>query len=104
MSIRILYTLFIVIFILFISITLGTAQAPSNTDYFDHITLFSDGRITRFTQMPIQVYISPIIKGSSYLPELCYAMRDSDERNFSLKRLITNSSCDILSATICRKR
>ncbi len=76
MSIRILHTLFIVIFIFLISITPGRAQEPSNTDYFDHITLFSDGRITRFTQMPIQVYISPIIKESPYLPEIHYAMRE----------------------------
>ncbi len=43
-------------------------------DYFDRITLFSDGRITRFTEMPIYVYISPILKESPYLPEIRYAM------------------------------
>ena len=45
-------------------------------DYFDHITLFSQGRITRFTRMPIRVYISPILKDSPYLPEIRYAMRE----------------------------
>ncbi len=40
---RILRVLFVVPLI---SITLGTAQEPSNTDYFDHITLFSDVGIT----------------------------------------------------------
>ena len=49
---------------------------PVYTDYFDHITLFSHGRITRFTQMPIRVYISPILKESPYLPEIRYAMRE----------------------------
>ena len=73
MSIRILLVLLV---ITLISITLGTAQDSSNVDYFDHITVFSDGRITRFTQMPIKVYISPVIKESPYLPELRYAMHE----------------------------
>ena len=46
------------------------------TDYFDHITLFSQGRITRFTGMPIRVYISPVLKDSPYLPEIRYAMQE----------------------------
>ncbi|MCE2401769.1 tetratricopeptide repeat protein [Candidatus Poribacteria bacterium] len=75
MSIKILSTFLCVALISLISITHGTAQESSNADYFDHITLFSDGRITRFTQMPIQVYISPVIKESPYLAELQYAMR-----------------------------
>ncbi len=48
---------------------------PPHTDYFDHIALFSQGRITRFTQMPIRVYISPVLKASPYLPEIRYAMQ-----------------------------
>ena len=51
------------------------ASGAVYTDYFDHITLFSQGRITRFTQMPIRVYISPILKESPYLPEIRYAMQ-----------------------------
>ena len=73
MSIRILLVLLVITLIF---ITLGTAQDSSNVDYFDHITVFSDGRITRFTQMPIKVYISPVIKESPYLPELRYAMHE----------------------------
>ena len=56
--------------ITFVLIFSAVAQQPSlspNADYFDHITLFSQGRITRFTQMPIQVYISPVLKDSPYL-------------------------------------
>ena len=67
---KLLSTLLLIVLISLISITHATAQEPSNTDYFNHITLFSDGRITRFTHMPIQVYISPVIKESPYLPEL----------------------------------
>ena len=51
------------------------SSVPVYTDYFDHITLFSEGRITRFTQMPIRVYISPILKESPYLPEIRHAMQ-----------------------------
>lgn len=73
---KLLSTLLLIVLISLISITHATAQEPSNTDYFNHITLFSDGRITRFTHMPIQVYISPVIKESPYLPELRYAIRE----------------------------
>ena len=54
----------------------GETSRPVYTDYFDHITLFSQGRITRFTQMPIRVYISPVLKDSPYLPEIRYAMQE----------------------------
>ena len=76
MQTRLSQTLLVVTLVFLISITHGTAQDSSNVDYFDHITVFSDGRITRFTQMPIKVYISPVIKESPYLPELRYAMRE----------------------------
>ena len=84
MSARTLQTFLSVTFIVFVLITHAPAAdvldsvaylAPP-TDYFDHITLFSHGRITRFTQMPIQVYISPVLKGSPYLPEIRYAMQE----------------------------
>ena len=52
----------------------GTDTSTSSADYFDYITLFSDGRITRFTKMPIKVYISQVIKESPYLSEIQYAM------------------------------
>ena len=49
-------------------------------DYFDHITIFSDGKITRFTQMPIRVYIAPVPMGiegvETYLESFRYAMRE----------------------------
>ena len=51
----------------------ATEAAPS-TDYFEQITLFADGKITRFTQMPIQVHISPDLKALPYLSEIRYAM------------------------------
>ncbi len=44
-------------------------------DYFDQITVFSHGRITRFVDMPITVYITPALQTAAYLPALQYAMR-----------------------------
>ena len=91
-----------------ISITLAliflsnaTAQQPTvspDTDYFDHITLFSQGRITRFTEMPIQVYISPILKDSPYLPEIRYAMQTwqvASDGNIGFKETDTPQNADI---------
>ena len=78
MQTRTLQTFFVLTFIVFAFTTHLTAQeAPlsPNVDYFDHITLFSQGRITRFTDMPIRVYISPILRESPYLPEIRYAMQ-----------------------------
>ena len=78
MQTRALQTFFVVTFTVFTFTIHTTAQEASlsaNTDYFDYITLFSQGRITRFTQMPIRVYISPVLKESPYLPEIRYAMQ-----------------------------
>ena len=85
MPMRMLKTLSLVLFIVltftfFYSGNLHAVLAPDAsgsvyTDYFDHITLFSQGRITRFTQMPIRVYISPVLKESPYLPEIQHAMQ-----------------------------
>ena len=49
-------------------------EAPQTSDYFDHVTLFSGGRITRFTQMPIRVHISPTLRPLPYLPAIRSAM------------------------------
>ena len=78
MQTRVLQTCLVVIFIALTWTTHATAQQPSSTsnaDYFDYITLFSQGRITRFTEMPIRVYISPVLTESPYLPEIRYALR-----------------------------
>ena len=79
MQMRKCYILFLLILTVVTFITLGTAQdtadRPTETDYFEQITLFSGGRITRFTQMPIRVHISPTLKALPYLSEIRYAMR-----------------------------
>ncbi|MCY4552204.1 MAG: tetratricopeptide repeat protein [Candidatus Poribacteria bacterium] len=82
MKIRKLYPFFIITWVTVVFIIHGAAQdtadntteATQTTDYFDHVTLFSNGRITRFTQMPIRVHISPTLKALPYLNEIRYAM------------------------------
>ena len=79
MKTRTLHTYFAIIVIVLAFIFFNNAIArdishSENADYFDYITLFSQGRITRFTEMPIRVYISPVLKESPYLPEIRYAM------------------------------
>ena len=71
------HTVFVLSILIFLAIT---AHASSADDYFNHITVFSDGKITRFTQMPIRVYIAPMpinIEGAKmYLESFRYAMRE----------------------------
>ena len=103
MKIRILQICFAIISIVLAFILLNNAIAqhslvPSNTDYFDYITLFSQGRITRFTEMPIQVYISPVLKDSPYLPEIRYAMQawhTASEGNIRFEETETPQNADI---------
>ena len=79
MRIRKCYTVFLFILSIVVFIMPGTARdtadSPTATDYFEQVTLFSGGRITRFTQMPIRVHISPTLKALPYLSEIRYAMQ-----------------------------
>ncbi len=71
------HPVFILSILIFLSIA---APASPADDYFNHITVFSDGKITRFTQMPIRVHIAPMpigVKGvETYLESFRYAMRE----------------------------
>ena len=83
MKMRKCYILFLLILTAVVFITHGTAQDTTDngtetaqtSDYFEQVTLFSGGRITRFTQMPIRVHISPTLKALPYLAEIRYALR-----------------------------
>ncbi len=97
---KLIYILFISSFVLLSPITPTTAHDHANPepDYFNYITLFSDGRITRFTQMPIQVYISQTIKDSPYLPELRHAMQEwetATEKRITFQETDTSEEADI---------
>ncbi|RKU10545.1 hypothetical protein C6502_09945 [Candidatus Poribacteria bacterium] len=68
------------VFIRSILIFFLAASAFPVDAYFDHITVFSNGKITRFTQMSIRVHIAPMpigVKGvETYLESFRYAMRE----------------------------
>ena len=53
----------------------GEAGRVPSPNYFEQVTLFSDGRITRFTHTPIRVHISPTLQALPYLAEIRYAMQ-----------------------------
>lgn len=74
------------------------AQESSPKDYFDHITIFSEGKITRFIHTPIQVYISQVIKESPYLPEIQFAMKEwetASEGKIRFEEIDTPINADI---------
>lgn len=69
------------IFIILLFVVLLTSvwcSASSGSDYFSRITMVSDGRITRFSQMPISVYIAeppaPERLQHAYIGDVEYAL------------------------------
>ena len=76
---------------------LVSAVSALADDYFDQITVFSHGRITRFVEMPITVYVTPTLQ-ASYLPALRYAMRQweaASEGKIQFQELRTSKDADI---------
>ncbi len=71
------HTVFIFSILIFLPLA---SPASAADDYFNYSTVFSDGKITRFTQMPIRVHIAPMPMGiegiETYLESLRYAMRE----------------------------
>ena len=66
----------VALFIGLCAATFGIAKiSVSEDDYFDYVTVFSNGRIARFTEMPIRVYISPMLRTDVYLNAIRYGMR-----------------------------
>ncbi|MCE2394745.1 tetratricopeptide repeat protein [Candidatus Poribacteria bacterium] len=79
-------------------ILLISAVSALADDYFDQITVFSHGRITRFVEMPITVYITPTLQ-VTYLPALRYAMRQWEavsDGKIQFQELRTSKDADIL--------
>ena len=51
------------------------SETPDN--YFDRVAMVSDGRLTRFTELPITVYVEGIeVQGEKYAADLRYAMKE----------------------------
>ena len=66
--------LFQIAIFLIVSLLLIPSVARAET-YLDQITVFSDGRITRFAQNPIRVYVLPPIEQyREYVADLDYAL------------------------------
>ena len=83
--------------IVFSVMFLISAVSALADDYFDQITVFSHGRITRFVEMPITVYITPTLQ-ATYLPALRYAMRQWEavsDGKIQFQELQTSKDADI---------
>ncbi|MFC1713796.1 tetratricopeptide repeat protein [Candidatus Poribacteria bacterium] len=51
------------------------SETPGN--YFDRVAMVSDGRLTRFTKLPITVYVEGLtVQGKDYAADLQYAMKE----------------------------
>ena len=57
----------------FAMLSLPSASCATN-DYFERITVFSRGRIAHFSDMPIRVYVSPMLETEAYLDAIRHAM------------------------------
>jgi superkiller protein 3 len=87
------------ILLVMIALSLPTAYG---SDYFDRITLYSNGRITRFSEMPIKIFIDESSlrdEGSKdYLEDLNYALqqwRSESEGMVSFQRVPSREEADI---------
>ena len=83
--------------VIFCVIFVISAVSALADDYFDQITVFSHGRITRFVEMPITVYITPALQ-ASYLPALRYAMRQWEavsDGKIQFQEIRTSKDADI---------
>ena len=65
------------------STQVATQAKPLRTqsmDYFERITVYSNGRIVRFTEMPITIYVEPVPaspeSGGTFLDDLNYALSE----------------------------
>lgn len=70
----------IAVFLFFLSFSISLSVASDNSDnYFNRIASISDGKLTRFVNMPIRVYIEPIPDDvglkEDYTAELNYALK-----------------------------
>jgi tetratricopeptide (TPR) repeat protein len=54
------------------------SQSPDN--YFDRIAMVSDGRLTRFTELPVTVYVEGLaMQGRRYADDVRYAMKEWED-------------------------
>jgi len=76
MSNNVVRQIFCLLFLKLTYIILLSGFSIAADDYFDRITVASDGRLTRFTQMPVTIYLAPIPLSEELKAEY---IRDLDE-------------------------
>jgi len=84
---------FFIALLVFLSLIL-TLNCFSETpeDYFDRVAMVSDGRLTRFTELPITVYVEGLeFQGKKYAADLRYALKEWETCSDGLVRFqLTN--------------
>ena len=89
----------VAVFICLFSAIFGLPKVSvSEEDYFDYVTIFSSGRIARFTEMPIRVYITPMLKTDAYLSAIRYGMRQWESASGGIIQFVeteANGDADI---------
>jgi tetratricopeptide (TPR) repeat protein len=75
-----------IISVFFIIIFLSAAECTAQQDgYFDRIAMVSDGRLTRFTKMPITVYAESLQPGyEEYNNDLIYSLKEWQSQSSGL--------------------
>ena len=89
----------VAVFICLFSAIFGLPKVSvSEEDYFDYVTIFSSGRIARFTEMPIRVYITPMLRTDAYLSAIRYGMRQWESASGGIIQFVeteANGDADI---------
>jgi len=73
-----LQILFLLIFLCLLTAFNCISETLDN--YFDRIAMVSNGRLTRFTEMPISVYVEGLtVQGKKYASDLRYALKEWED-------------------------
>ncbi|HID55051.1 TPA: tetratricopeptide repeat protein, partial [Candidatus Poribacteria bacterium] len=79
-----------VVSLILLLLTVFPSTTYGDEDYFDRITLYSNGRITRFSEMPIKVFIDenslPVDERNGYVGDLLYALQRWQDSSGGLVR------------------
>jgi tetratricopeptide (TPR) repeat protein len=73
--------------LLIVSLASASACMAQQDGYFNRVAMVSDGRLTRFTNMPITVYVGGVGPYSiKYLDDMQYALKEWQEQSSGLVR------------------
>ena len=92
------------IFFSFLLVFNCISQTPDS--YFDRIAMVSDGRLTRFTDLPITVYVEGLeVQGKEYADDLRYALKeweDCSDGRLKFQLVVLPDGADILVSWVRR--